>query len=122
MTTEQQYKDANKSGLKHRSTGDFWSYYTPSLQIAYNLGVEGISIQDVEPIIAFRFGKAPESFISFNYRDSTSENGLSVYTDSSIIRSEFSDRSKFEYVGLPVGNGGDGELLILAFDADNLDF
>jgi hypothetical protein len=121
MTTAEQYKKANAAGLKHRTTGDFWSYYTPSLQIAYNLGLDGVSIQDVEPIIAFRFGKAPENFISWNYRDNAPEKGLSVYTENSIVRGEFTDRKKYEYAGLPVAKGGDGEILILAFDAENND-
>lgn len=121
MITEEKYKEANASGLSHRTTGDVWSYYTPSLQIAYNLGLDGISIQDVQPIVAFRFGKAPDSFISYNYRDNAPEKGLSVYTQKSIVRSEFTDRKKYEYAGLPIAKGGDGETLILAFDAENYD-
>jgi len=121
MTTEQQYKAANAAGLKHRTTGAFWSYYTPTLQVAYNLGLDGVSIQDVQPITAFRFGKAPENFISCNYRDNAPEKGLSVYTEKSVIRCEFTDRQKYEYTGLPVATGGDGEILILAFDAEYLD-
>lgn len=31
MITSEQYKKANAAGLKHKTTGDFWSYYTPSL-------------------------------------------------------------------------------------------
>jgi hypothetical protein len=121
MITEKQYKDANAAGLRHRTTGDFWSYYTATLQVAYNLGLDGVSIQDVKPITAFRFGKAPEKFVSWNYRDSTPEKGLSVYTDKSVVRCEFMDRKRYEYTGLPVATGGDGEVLILAFEAKYLD-
>lgn len=121
MITIEQYKKANATGLKHKNTGDFLSYYTPTLQIAYNLGINGISIQDVEPIVAFRFGKAPENFISWNYRDNEPEKGLSVYTKKSTVRCEFIDREKYIYIGLPIANGGDGETLILAFDAENYD-
>ncbi len=121
-TTEQQYKDANAAGLEHRTTGLFWSYYTATLQVAYNLGLDGVSIQDVQPITAFRFGEAPENFISWNYRDNAPEKGLSVYTDKSVVRCEFMDRKKYKYTGLPVATGGDGEILILAFDAEYLDY
>lgn len=119
--TANDYKEANAAGLRHRISGNHWSYYTPVLQIAYNLGLEGISIQDIEPITAFRFGKAPYNFVSWNYRDNMPENGLSVYTEKSIIRSEFLGRDKYYYTGLPVGIGGDGEMIILAFDAINMD-
>lgn len=121
MITSEQYKEVNAAGLRHRNTSNCWSYYTPSLQIAYNLGLDGISIQDLEPIVAFRYGKATENFISWNYRDNAPENGLSVYTEKSIVRSEFTDRKKYEYAGLPVAKGGDDEILILAFDAENHD-
>jgi hypothetical protein len=121
MITEAQYKEANRAGLSHRATGDMWSYYTPTLQIAYNLGWAGVSIQDVQPLTAFRFGKAPANFVSYNHRENCTEKGLSVYTEGSTVRGEFEGRIRYEYTGLPVATGGDGEMLILAFDAENLD-
>lgn len=121
MITKDQILKANASGLKHRTTGQFWSYYTPALQIAYNLGYEGISLENAETITAFRYGKAPERFVSWNYAENKSENGLSVYTEKSIVRSEFLDRQKYEYTGIVCGIGSDGEQVILCFDADNLD-
>jgi hypothetical protein len=121
MITKEQILKANAAGLKHRATGDFWSYYTATLQVAYNLGYEGISLENAETITAFRFGKAPEKFISWNYSESKSENGLSVYTEKSIVRSEFLDRAKFEYTGIVSGTGSDGEVVILCFEADYLD-
>jgi len=121
MITAEQYKEANLIGLKHRGSGNLWSYYTPTLQIAYNLGLNGVNIQDVKNIVAFRYGKAPDNFISYNYSENKAENGLSVYTNMSIIRSEFLDRDVYTYEGLPVSKGGDGEILILAFDAENYD-
>ena len=121
MITASEYKEANAAGLRHATSGNRWSYYTAALQVAYNLGLDGISIQDAEPITAFRFGAAPENFISWNYRENCPEKGLSVYVDGDTVRSEFTSRKKFEYAGLPVGKGGDGETLILAFDVENLD-
>lgn len=121
MITRDQILEANAAGLRHATTGDFWSYYTATLQVAYNLGSKKISLENAETITAFRYGKAPEKFISFNYADQKSENGLSVYTEKSIIRSEFLGREKYTYTGLVSGIGSDGELLILCFDADYLD-
>ena len=121
MITAIEYKEANAAGLRHRESGVRWGYYTPTLRVAYNLGLDGISLQDAEEVEAFRFGKAPESFISWNYREDMSEKGLSVYTDGDVIRSEFADRKVYTYRGIVSGRGGDDELLILSFDAENLD-
>jgi hypothetical protein len=118
MITREQILEANKTGLNEERTG----YYTPVLRVAYNLGLKGISLQNAETVTCFRFGKAPENFISWNYAENTSENGLSVYTaENAKIRSEFLDRQKYEYTGLVSGNGSDGETLILCFEAQNLD-
>lgn len=121
MITAIEYKKANAAGLRHRESGNRWGYYTATLRIAYNLGLDGISLQDAEEVEAFRFGKAPENFVSWNYRDNVPEKGLSVYTDGDVVRSEFADRKVYTYRGLAAGRGGDDELLILAFDAENLD-
>jgi hypothetical protein len=117
MITKEQILEANQTGLNEEYTG----YYTPVLRVAYNLGLKGISLQNAETATCFRFGKAPENYLSWNYSENTSENGLSVYTEKSIIRSEFLDRQKYEYTGLVSGKGGDGETLILCFNAQNLD-
>ena len=117
MITREQILKANQKGLTQEYTG----YYTPILRIAFNLGFRGISLQSAETIKAFRFGKAPESFVSWNYAENTSENGLSVYTEKSVVRGEFTDRKKYEYNGLVSGKGGDGETLILCFEAEYLD-
>lgn len=119
--THAQYISANASGLAHRTTGQMWSYYTPSLQVAYNLGHEGIDLSIAEVVTGFRYGNAPESFISWNYAANASENGLSIYTENSIIRSEFLDRNRVEVSGISAGTGSDGEALILAYNAINLD-
>lgn len=117
MITREQILEANKSGLEK----DYSGYYTPVLRVAHNLGLRGISLEEAETITAFRFGKAPESFVSWNYAENTSENGLSVYTEKSVIRSEFTGRQKYEYTGIVSGKGSDGETLILCFEAENLD-
>ena len=117
MITKEQILEANQTGLNEVYTG----YYTPVLRVAYNLGLKGISLQNAETATCFRFGKAPENFISWNYLENACENGLSVYTEKSIIRSEFLSRQKYEYTGLISGTGGDGETLILCFDAQNFD-
>ena len=117
MITKEQILKANEVGLK----GAFVSYYTPVLQTAYNLGYERIDLRDAEVISAFRFGKAPETFVSWNYTENRLEDGLSVYTEKSVIRNEFLDREKYEYTGIVSGTGSDGEKVILCFEADNLD-
>jgi len=117
MITKEQILEANKTGLDQDRTG----YYTPVLRVAYNMGLNGISLQDAQTINAFRYGSAPENFLSWNYAENRSENGLSVYTESSIIRSEFTDRKIYNYTGLVSGKGSDGEILIFCFDAENWD-
>lgn len=117
MITKEQIIDANKNGLE----GMPCFYYTPVLKVAHKLGSEGIDLSHADVINAFRYGRAPESFISWNYAENRPENGLSVYTDKSVIRSEFTDRKKYNYTGLVSGKGSDGEVLILCFDAENLE-
>lgn len=117
MITKEQYLKANQNGLNGGSP----CYYTPVLQVAYNIGLNGVDLSLSETVTAFRYGKAPETFLSYNYAENRPENGLSVYTEKSIVRSEFLDRDKFEYTGIVSGTGSDGEILILAFDAENWD-
>jgi hypothetical protein len=117
MVTKEQILKANQSGLNQ----DYAGYYTPILTVSRNLGLNGVNLQNAEIATCFRFGKAPENFLSWNYAENTSEKGLSVYTEKSIVRSEFLDRKKYEYTGIVSGEGSDGEILILCFDADFLD-
>ncbi len=121
MVTKLQILGANSAGLKHRNTNHFWSYHTPTLQVAYNMGLDGINLSESKDVIGYRFGKAPDTFISYNYSDNKLENGLSVYTEKSIVRSEFLGRKKYEYSGIVSGIGGDGEVLILSYEAEYLD-
>jgi len=117
MISREQIIDANKDGLNGMPC---W-YYTPILKVAHKLGSNGVNLENAQVITGFRYGKAPESFISYNYVENTSENGLSIYTDKSVIRSEFMGREKYEYTGLVSGKGSDGETLILCFGAENLE-
>ena len=117
MITKEQILAANKEGLN----GEYAGYYTPVLRVAYNLGIKGVDLSANETITAFRYGQAPESFISYNNATNDYENGLSVYTNKSVVRSEFTGRKIYEYTGLISGKGGDDETLILCFDAENLD-
>jgi len=117
MITKEQILIANKEGLN----GEYVGYYTPILKVAYNLGCKGVDLSNNAIVSGFRYGKAPESFVSFNYAENFCENGLSIYTEKSVVRSEFLNRERFEYTGLFSGTGSDDEVLILCFDAENLD-
>lgn len=117
-------REANAAGLNDRDS--YWAYYTPALDIALNLGRDGISLQDAPVVSGIRYGKAPDCGISYNYRDDLSERGLSLaYLDGqdeigSVIW--FAARKTHHYTGvlLPY-KGSDGEPLILAVGLDNLD-
>jgi glycine cleavage system protein P-like pyridoxal-binding family len=117
MITKEQYLKANKDGLN----GVDRSFYTPCLQVAYNLGLDGIDLNTAMMVNAFRYGQAPDAFISYNYAENIPESGLSVYTEESTVRAEFVDRKIYNYSGIVSGIGSDGEVLILAFEAENWD-
>lgn len=109
---------ANELGLKHRETGDWNSYYTPSMQVAYEAGQNGISLKDQPIIKGIRYGKAPEKGLSWNYSENKSEKGLSlaqVKGEKEIGSSNwFKDRKAYEYKGIKTPwKGSDGETLIL---------
>jgi hypothetical protein len=119
--TREQILEANKAGLN----GYDWSYWTPSLQIAFNLGAKGVDLSTAPVVKGWRKGKAPETFVSRNYRDDISEPGLSLmaldgqpahWSDAFI-----SDRKVYQYTGILSGTGSDDEPCILAFEAECLD-
>ena len=116
---------ANAAGLKHHGTSVFWSYYTPVLQAAYNLGLKGIDLSSAPIVKGIRYGEAPNSGLSTNYKSGKSELGLSLAQElghpeigSSIW---FSDRNAYEYSGIKIGTGSDGETLILPLHVEDLD-
>jgi hypothetical protein len=123
--TPDQIVNANKAGLKHRGSETIWSYWTPVLQVAYNLGWDGVELTN-QVVSGWRYGAAPAMGISHNFADDTSEKGLAlaaldghVEVGSTIW---FSDRKKHSYSGILVPvKGSDGETLILPLHVDNLD-
>jgi len=116
------YLDANKSGLSDSKLGDYVSYYTPTMQKAYDMGQQGIDLGNAPIIKGFRFGGTPSKYISHNYADNVSESGLSVYGKNSSVRPEFEERgNKKEFTGILVDTGSDGEPVILPFEAENWD-
>ena len=102
--SKEDFLEANEAGLRHKGTDNHWSYYTPSLQIAYNLGYENISLKDSDVVTGIRYGEAPEKGISTNYSENRSEKGLSlaqISGEKEIGSSNwFKDRKAFEYRGL----------------------
>ena len=118
---EQQIINANKIGL----SGQFVMYRTPVLQAAFDLGADGVSLESAPVVTGYRYGRASDDYISYNYADQKKENGLSL----AAINGEkeigsamwFADRKKFEYTGILCGKGSDGEPLILALDAEYWD-
>lgn len=122
--TADDIRTANKEGLE--SPASFWDYRTPTLSVALDLGRRGISIQDAPIVTGIRYGKAPESGISHNYRDDISERGLSIaqLAGEKEIGSTmwFAERKECQYTGILLPyKGSDGEALILAEGMDNLD-
>jgi hypothetical protein len=115
---------ANRRGL-NSSEGDFESYYTPVLQIAYNLGKKKKDLSKAKIVTGIRYGLAPETGISQNFTEGTSEEGLSLaqVQGSKEVGSSmwFKDRKAYEYRGIESGKGSDGETLILPLHVDNWD-
>ena len=115
---------ANAEGLADRES--YWDYYTPTLNMALNLGRDGISLQDAPVVSGVRYGTAPDCGISHNYRDDRSERGLSLaYLDGQDEVGSaiwFAARKTYSYTGvlLPY-KGSDGEPLILAIGLLNID-
>lgn len=121
MTKEKILK-ANKAGLNN----DFTSWWSPVLQAAHSWGLKGVDLSQCPVVKGYRYGKAPDGFISQNYVENTSESGLSLawIEDGEKAGSSmwFSDRDIFEYEGVLLpSTGSDGEPLILAFDAEDWD-
>jgi hypothetical protein len=117
---------ANSAGLRDANDDAAYEcYWTPVLQVAYNLGKAGQSLQDAPVVSGLRFGRAPESGLSHNHREDVCEMGLSLaqeYGGSEIGSTMwFRERAAFEYRGIKVGTGSDGETLILPFHVENLD-
>lgn len=121
--TEEEIKKVNALGIQNPNA--FWFWHTPVLQKAFNLGQLGIDLSDAPVVRGIRYGKAPESGISHNYADDKSERGLSLAQEAGCkeIGSTvwFGDRKAYEYRGVKVGTGSDGETIILPLHVENLD-
>jgi len=109
---------ANKAGL----AGNFLMYRTPVLQAAFDIGAAGVDLSNAPVVTGYRYGSAPEGFVSYNYLDNKPELGLSLAAmdGQKEIGSAmwFADREKFEYTGILCGKGSDGEPLILCLQAE----
>jgi hypothetical protein len=122
--TRQKILAANEYGIKNPES--FVSYYTPTLQTAYNLGCSGIDLSSMPDVTGYRFGEAPECGLSTNYRDDVSERGLSLAAigDDKPVGSTmfFAGRGRYEYSGILLPyEGSDGEPLILSYSAIDLE-
>ena len=123
--TIEKIKSANRAVLADAKDGDYRAYYTPVLQVAYTLGCNNVNLKDAQVVTGYRYGKAPQTFISQNYRDDIAEHGLSLAAidgecaiGSSIF---FCNRKIYSYTGVLSGTGADGEPLILCLDAEDMD-
>lgn len=112
---------ANKAGLKNPAS--LRSYYTPVLQVAFELGQQGVDLSGQPTVSGWRYGNIPDSGLSYNYRDRKSERGLSLAqldgepeVGSSMW---FTDRKKIRVTGLLLPyRGSDGEALVLPYGVD----
>ena len=121
------YLEINKEGLSEFNSKKFryWSYHTPLLQFAYDLGCQGVDLSNRKVVKGWRFGKAPINGISLNHATGNCENGLSLACieggepcGSSMF---FLDRKKYKYEGILVCTGSDDEPVILPFGFEVLD-
>lgn len=120
---------ANRYGLRNKD--DFTSYYTPILDVAKDLGQQGISLENQPSVIGYRYGFAPEKGLSHNYADDISERGLSLVESTNnrandsrknYYESFFGDRPKKFYKGIELPyKGSDGEPLILPYYFEDFD-
>jgi hypothetical protein len=125
--TEKQIRNANSAGVRHHdSDGDYWNYYSPVLQAAYNLGrSEGLRTGDL--VTGWRYGSVPEFGVSKNYVTDESEGGLSMAKingmESTWKSFLMTERDRVEVTGvLSPLTGSDDEPLIFPVDCvENLD-
>ena len=115
-------KKAYELGRKHASNGNYCSWYTPRLEMAYNLGYDGIEVDFENPVSGYRYGACPERN-SFNYAENRKEVGVSLAAldGQKEVGSSmwFCDREKVNVTGLLISEkGSDGEPLIIPLDMD----
>ena len=123
MTNEnkiQYLRRAYNLGVKDAKNNNYTCFYTPRLQMAYNLGYEGIEVDFGKIVKGYRYGQCPEQE-SWNYLSNTKEDGVSLAAldggkevGSSIW---FTDREKINVEGVLISSkGSDGEPLIIPLD------
>ena len=116
-----QYLAANKAGLQDGESG-FASYYSPALQLAYNLGCKGIDLSSRPMVTGYRYGEVPETGISWNHADGRAERGVSLISidaprTDTLNANLMGNRPLVEVKGILLPTtGSDGEPLILALD------
>lgn len=125
--TEKDIKEANKKGLLKAGNG-VARWYTPVLQQAYDMGVNGFNIQDCPVVSGYRYGDIPDCGVSNNYADNILEWGLSIaaidgeeeHKALSMLFMRGREKVAVRGVLLPQ-KGSDGENLMLPIDIDLLD-
>lgn len=123
MNQQEQIKYLRKAynlGKRHAENGNFTSWYTPRLQMAYNLGYEGIAVDFDNVVSGYRYGVCPEHE-SWNYAENRKEWGVSLAAidGAKEVGSSmwFSEREKVHVRGLLINEkGSDGEALIIPLD------
>ncbi len=113
---------AYRLGCKHAANGNLRFFQTPRLQMAYDLGLEGVGVDFSKIVTGYRFGGVPEG-CSYNYADNCKELGVSLacLDGGKEVGSSmwFADREKVCVNGLLIDEtGSDGEPLIIPLDMD----
>ena len=127
MITVEMYKRAYELGKIDAANNNYQCWQTSCLDVAYLLGHNGKELNFDDVVKCVRAGKAPKGGISYNYRDQSSENGLSVLN---VIGEEevgssvwFAERKEVEVEGIRLPyKGSDGETLILPLNIEQYDF
>jgi len=116
--------EINRLGINNPEA--FGSFYTPVLQIAFDLGQQGIDLSQQPSVSGRRYGTIPTSGLSYNFADQRSERGLSLaaiygHEDvGSVIW--FAERKIVDVDGLLLPyTGSDGEPLILPYAVEDMD-
>jgi len=116
--------EVNRRGINNPD--EMLAWYTPALQIAFDLGQRGIDLSVQPTVTGYRYGAMPEGGLSYNYADDRSERGLSLAAidgqDEVGSSVWFAGRAKVTVTGLLLPyQGSDGEPLVLPYDVDDMD-